>query len=239
RRFALGVGLEKSSTEADWFLIPFNEDIDDWQYVSSVIVAKSDYRKVSIYGEYYNNLNEAYFTDFQLYKEEYGASYTYDEKGNVISVQSLAKEKSSFNYDGNNNLKSVVTPTNGVYEYKYDSKRNLTNAVSATKVQYSFDYDSSGNPVKSRVEKAPETGVISEKLFMESTANYSISGNYLKAAIDNEENSVISHYNEEKGVLTATTDGKGSKTFYSYDDMNRLVSVSKALEGTESRNIEK
>uniref|UniRef100_UPI00398992A9 DNRLRE domain-containing protein n=1 Tax=Clostridium thailandense TaxID=2794346 RepID=UPI00398992A9 len=241
RLFALGVGFQTSATENDWFVVPFNEDVDTWQYVSDIIVAKKDYTQITIYGEYYNNINNAYFTDFQLYKEEYGASYEYDDKGNVKAIQSLAKERSSFVYDNTNNtLTSATMPNNGTYEYKYDTKRNLTKATSATKVLYSFDYDSSGNPLKSRVGDPSDVNVgDTARLFMESTGNYSTSGNYLKAQIDNEENSVISHYNEGKGILAAITDGKGSKTFHNYDDMNRLTSVYKILGDSGNRNLEK
>ena len=54
RRFSLEVGLEKSDKSLDWYIVSFNEDSTDWQYVSDIIVAKNDYIDVKIYAEYYN-----------------------------------------------------------------------------------------------------------------------------------------------------------------------------------------
>lgn len=235
KRFAIDVGLYKSDGNADWFTVSFNQNITDWQYISNIIVAKNNYVKIIIYGEYYNNLNEAYFTNFQLYKEEYGVSYGYDDKGNVTSITSLANQNSDFKYDGNNDLTSATLPKGGKFQYEYDSKRNIKTATSATNIPYSFTYDSSGNPLTSQAGLSSGDNPI----FMQSTASYSSTGNYLKALIDGQDNSVVSHYNEQKGLLTATTDGNGTKTFYSYDDMNRLISASKILGSTAYRNIEK
>ncbi|WP_411681918.1 DNRLRE domain-containing protein [Clostridium thailandense] len=236
RRFSLEVGLEKAdNTGIDWFLVSFNEDLNTWQYVSNIIVAKNNYKRVILYLEYYNNLNTAYFTNVQLYKEEYGASYSYDNKGNIVSVASLAKQESNFEYDGNNDLIKATTPTSGVFKYEYDDKRNLKKATSAMQIPYTFTYDSSGNPLTSTAGKADGESPI----FMQSSASYSISGNYTKSVTDGEDNSIINHYNEQKDLLIGITDPKGNKTTYNYDNMDRLISTSKMLLSSDSRNLEK
>ncbi|MCT8977624.1 DNRLRE domain-containing protein, partial [Clostridium sp. CX1] len=234
RRFSLEVGMEKADKSLDWYLVSFNEDSTDWQYVSEKIVAKSDYVRIIIYGEYYNNANAAYFTNFQIYKEEFGVSYVYDENGNVISVVDLAKKESKFEYQ-NNDLVKAINPAGGKFEYKYDKNRNIEKAISAENVVYSFTYDSYGNPLTSTVSSVTDAN----SPFIKSTANYSISGNYMKAITDERGDSVINHYDEAKGLLTGTTDGKGSKTSYQYDNMNRLVNASKILEASDSKNVER
>ncbi|WP_162920305.1 DNRLRE domain-containing protein [Clostridium fermenticellae] len=236
RRFSLEVGLKKTDdTGTDWFLVSFNEDLNTWQYVSNIIVAKNDYKKVSLYMEYYNNLNAAYFTNVQFYKEEYGESYSYDDRGNIVSAASLAKQKSSFEYNDDNDLIKATMPTSGTFKYEYDSKRNVTKAISAMQIPYTFTYDSSGNVLTSTAGKTDGDN----SLFMQSTASYSISGNYTKSVTDGKDSSVINHYDEKKDLLLGVTDPKGNKITYNHDDMDRLVSTSKFLLDPGSRNLEK
>lgn len=231
--------MEGTDGSYEWHRVSFNEDTIEWQYTSDVIVAAKDYVSLTFYAEYYHNVNYSYFTQFGLYKDEFGTSYAYDDKGNVTQIDDLAKQRSTFEYNGNNDLIQATMPSKGIFKYEYDSKRNINKATSALNVVYTFSYDSSGNPLKSRVGDTPDVNIGDAKLFIESTGSYSISGNYLKALIDNEKNSVISNYDEIKGLLTDTTDGKGSKTSYEYDNMDRIISVSKRLESSGSKNIKK
>lgn len=228
RHFSLIIGILKTDNTYLWEEFFFNEDALEWQYITDRFETKADYKGITIYAVYYNNVNAACFTNFQLYKEEFGRSYKYDEKGNLKSVTDLAKQESTFIYDTkNNDLISVVNPAGAEFKYEYDNKHNVTKATSATNVVYSFTYDSNGNPIKAIVGGG--------SLFINSTARYSVSGNYLKSMSDSKDNSIIYHYDETRDLLIANTDAKGSKTTYSYDNMDRLVTVSKIL-GT--RNVE-
>ena len=231
RRFSLEVGIRKMDDTNEWHVISFNEDSSDWQYITDRIVTLADYKSVTLYAEYYYNVNEAYFTNFQLTKEEFGVSYIYDVKGNVTSVKDISKQNSTFEYNGNNDLMTFTNPSGGKFTYLYDPKRNISSATSATNVVYSFIYDSSGNPLKSTVGDS--------SLFMESTATYSTSGNYLSTLTDSQGNTITSKYNEVKGVLDSTTDAKGSETLYTYDSMDRIISASKIIGDAASRNLGK
>ena len=55
-------------------------------------------------------LNSVYFDGIQLYEEEFGASYSYDGEGSVISARDLKGATTSFEYNGNDDLvKSVLS----------------------------------------------------------------------------------------------------------------------------------
>ncbi|WP_411681735.1 RHS repeat domain-containing protein [Clostridium thailandense] len=129
RYFALDVGLQNTDGTIQWAVIPFNQDSSDWQYVSDRIVANKDYNSITVYALYYNNANTVYFTDIQLYKEEFGVSYKYDCNGNVVSTQDLAKQSSTFGYNGTNDLISAVDPKGSTFKYEYDSKHNINKAT--------------------------------------------------------------------------------------------------------------
>ncbi|QGU96846.1 DNRLRE domain-containing protein [Clostridium bovifaecis] len=219
RQFALDVGIEKLDGTYEWKVVPFNQDSTEWQYVSAKIKASADYKSLTFYGLYYGNENTAYFDGLQLYKEEFGESYQYDDKGNLISTQDLAEQKSQFEYSADNNLIKSVNPNGGSFTYKYDTKHNLTEATSAENVKYTFTYDSYGNPKTSKV------GDING-LTIQSNAEYTTDGNYIKSVEDASGNKVTYNYNAIKGTLDGVTDAKGNTVSYSYDNMDRLTDVS-------------
>ena len=78
-----------------------------------------------------------------FFKDEYGSSYTYDSKGNVVGVKDQANQNSTFQYDGNNNLIKSTNPRGGTFDYTYDAtyKHRLTKAVTSIGLTYNFYYD--------------------------------------------------------------------------------------------------
>lgn len=242
RYFAIDVGIEKIDGTYQWVVIPFNEDTDEWQYASDRVIADSDYKRVIIYGLYYNNANNAYFDNFQLYKEEFGQSYQYDSKGNVVSSKDLNQKNSTFEYNGTNDLIKTIDPKGGSYNYTYDANHNVKTATTAENVVYSFQYDSYGNPITSKTTSA------SEEMFLKSEATYTGDGNYIRTVTDGPEPTVIYNYDDEvpgssntktilKGNVTAITDANNSTTFYRYDiNTDALTKAYKTVDGKEIAN---
>ncbi|MDV3427799.1 MAG: hypothetical protein LIR50_12365, partial [Bacillota bacterium] len=222
RYFSLEVGLQDSTGNIKYYIVPFNPDSSDWQYVSEKIIADSDYVKIKFYCMYYQNANTAYFDGLQLYKEEFGESYNYDSNGNVISTADLANQNSTFEYNTSNDLIKSTDPKGSSFNYTYDSKRNILNATSAENVVYSFTYDSYGNPLTSKIGGST--------LFINSSATYTASGNYIKTVTDASGNTATYNTDETKGNLTSTVDAKGKTTNYTYDsNTDNLTSVSKLV----------
>ena len=96
----------------------------------SVSYTHLDVYKRQTYG---SNSNNAYFTGLGLYKEEYGTSFAYDDKGNVVKVTDQAKKNSSFEYDTADNLKKLMDPKGNAFKYDYDKKHRVTGAASAAR----------------------------------------------------------------------------------------------------------
>ncbi|MEG2018801.1 MAG: hypothetical protein RR128_10130, partial [Clostridium sp.] len=231
RYFALDVGIKRADTgKYEWKVIPFNEDSASWQYVSGNVVADSDYTSVIVYGIYYRNANTAYFDGFQLYKEEFGDSYQYDSKGNIISTQDLAKQNTNFNYDGDNKLTSVTDAKGNTTNYAYDSNRNLTQATTAENVISSFVYDIYGNAISSKVSGSG--------LFIESSSISSDTAGYTKRTIDASGNEVLNVYSESKDNLDVTINPDGVSTYYGYDEMDKLVNITGYKQYGESKKAE-
>lgn len=213
---------------AQWETISFNRDSKNWQYANGIIKAKSDFSEIHLYLTYSNNANEVMFDGIQVYKEEFGETYQYDSKGNLISAVDLNKQNSKFEYNGNNNLIQTTDPKGNKFTYQYDGKNNIIEAKTSTNTVYSFQYDKYGNPVTSRVGD--------KTTFIQSSATYTDDGNYISELKDAEGNSVKYNYDKTKGSLTNSTDANGKVTAYTYDVFNRLLSVSKTASGVVHKN---
>ncbi len=228
KSFSLSMAFYTTTGGYEWNGINMPGEISQWQYVSDKMIARSDYSKILIYLIYYKNANPAYFDGIQLYKEEFGNSYVYDDKGNVTSTADIVKNQSTYQYNSNNDLINSIDPKGGQFKYEYDGKHNNTKATTAENVVYSFKYDSNGNPIKATIGDGTA--------YISSTANYTSNGNYLSSIIDSFGNKVSYSYNETKGVLNSVTDANGKNTNYNYDQLNRLTSASKVANGQTVTN---
>lgn len=215
RYFALDVGIERLDGSYQWKVISFNEDSNEWQYVADRVIADSDYKSIRIYGLYYRNVNTASFDGFQLYKEEFGQSYQYDSKGNIISTKDKDNNSSKFEYNGNDDLTKAIDPKGNEFKYEYDSNRNITKAISAENSITSFGYDMYGNAVSAKIG----TG----DLFTESSISMSDNGNTKKNSIDARGNVATTIYNDLKDSLDLTIDPNGNRTYYNYNEIGSLV----------------
>lgn len=133
-----------------------NVDGSGWQFKSEVVIANTDYVNAIVYLVCSYNENETYFDNVGLFKEEFGQSYTFDSKGNVISTKDKVKQANSFRYDNDSNLIKSINPSGGKITYDYDVKnpKKLNYAVNAVGNKYSFSYNKFGNITKAKIEES-------------------------------------------------------------------------------------
>lgn len=214
-----------------WLSIGINPS-DQWQFVQQEFVAKHDYKLIQIYFCFYENVNEAYITNVALYKDYFGASYQYDNNGNLIKTQDLAKQNNNFQYDGNDNLIKYTNPEGGTFEYQYDTtyKHRLVKAISSTGVNYNFTYNQYGQATTSKITNN------NNNQYIETNAEYTTDGNYLTKIIDEIGNETTYEYNQTNGNLNKVTDSKGTETNYTYDTLGRISTVSKTSGGQTYQN---
>ena len=238
RHFGLHINFISSDANDrnDIHYAEFGADCSEWQFMNTAFVARHDYVRVDIGFTYGSNSNNAYFTGLGLYKEEYGTSFAYDDKGNVVKVTDQAKKNSSFEYDTADNLKKLMDPKGNAFKYDYDKKHRVTGAASAAGMKYTFVYDDYGNPVTARtVDPSAETDA---KKAMTSKAAYTTGtaeGQYMASQTSPEGSVVTYEWNTARGQMNNTTDAAGNKVSYTYDAVGRLSSVSgkRAIRGSE------
>ena len=220
RDFALHIQFRytdgSTQTEA---VARFNMDSDQWQYASTPVVAKKDYTQVIVHLLYDYNVNYVMFDGIQLYKEEFGNSYTYDANGNVTSVKDLQKQTTTYEYT-NNNLTKQTLPTGAKLTYEYDNHHNVTKATTETGQVYEFAYDTYGNNTS--------VSIVSGSSKITSTAAYSSDGNRLLSTTDALGNVTTYDYDANTNVLKSVKypeDTDATKTNYTYDSMYRVASA--------------
>ena len=238
RHFGLHINFISSDANDrnDIHYAEFGADCSEWQFMNTAFVARHDYVRVDIGFAYGSNSNNAYFTGLGLYKEEYGTSFAYDDKGNVVKVTDQAKKNSSFEYDTADNLKKLMDPKGNAFKYDYDKKHRVTGAASAAGMKYTFVYDDYGNPVTARtVDPSAETDA---KKAMTSKAVYTTGtaeGQYMASQTSPEGVTTAYAWDVTKGLLKNVS-VSGHQADYSYDTMDRLTKVAgkAAVNGTEA-----
>ena len=211
REFALIATFKKGSTTVNTSTVRFNYCADstiNWQYAASPIVAKGAYDSIVIELAYDYNANTVYFDGVQLYREEFGNSYTYDEDGNIISVKDAQSQTTTYEYT-NNDLTRQVLPSGAVLTYTYDDYHNVKTATSDTGVVYNFEYDTYGNNTS--------VSIVSGSVKLTSSATYTSDGNRLYTTTDTAGNVTTYGYSSVTNALivslAASREKELSKTF--------------------------
>lgn len=237
RSFALGFRFYYSDGTDEDTIIPFNPDCDsanNWQYAASQVVAKRAYTSISIMLLYENNLNTVYFDGIQLFKEEFGHSYVYDDNGNVVSVTDLQNQTTDYEYT-NNHLTAITMGTGSdkkvIAEYEYDDYNNVKSTVSAEGVTTYFAYDAYGNNTEVSVKHTKLAGWLNRTTHhITASSTYTDDYNQIETVTDALGNTTTYNYDLRTGLLLsvqAPGEEGTEATTYTYDDLYRTVGVSK------------
>jgi RHS repeat-associated protein len=135
-----------------------------WQYVCAAVPLDSDYAShlnvlsAKVYLCYNKNINTAYFDNIQLFYEEFGNTYSYDQMGNVVTAVDKASQQTNFTNSGND-VSSVSNPDGTGFEYHYQKAdypyNNLKKCLSSYKtsdgVAGKYTYNAYGSATGSTV----------------------------------------------------------------------------------------
>lgn len=220
RRFGVEVVFVGADGKNDVHYTNFSPDIMDWQFLGDVYVAKQDYTSIKISYTYCKNANMAFFDGLSLYREEFGQSYTYDDKNNVISAVDAQRNASRFEYNEGSDLTGITDPQGNKFRYEYDKKHNVIKGTSAMGVVSRLRYDEKGNITKSGTVQpdAQDNGIWV-------TRSFTTDKNHVAAVADAEGNVTRYSWDLTSDRLLSLTDGRWGKLTYGYDSADRMVSV--------------
>ena len=223
------VNYEDETTE--YFYVPFNADVSDWQFASLTIVPTYTSKlitSITVSCAYEKNANIAYFDNISLVSQVV-QSMTYDTDGNLRSVKTPGQSSDANIYEDNNLIKTF-TGTGGTLSYTYDRTytHRLRTATDGSTTQ-TLTYDQYGNLVDTSVAASDGSG-----LKLSSGTSYYSGGNLPSVSAD--ANWVRTGYfydnlaSRMQGQPTRIMDANGTTTRISYDGRGRVQTS--VLEGT-------
>lgn len=220
--FSLRCTIHYTDGETQVETVKFNQDVISWQFVSWAVAAEKEYSSVTLEAVYKNNANTVYFDGLQLFKEEFGTSYTYDEEtGDLISVIDLQNKNTTYEY-ANNDLTKIIQDGKEKMSYTYDKYHNVLTATTKEGYVYTFTYDDYGNNTSVSITEKTENEV---KKTITSSATYTDNHNHIATATDALGNVTRYCYNLQTGLLDwiqHPQNSESSRTEYSYDEMYRM-----------------
>jgi RHS repeat-associated protein len=210
--FALEVIVMNNDGTETISIIPFNKSLTgQWQMIKTTIKPARDFKRLRIYGLYYNQTGTAYFDNIKLEENGSLSSTTYDPAsyGNYVSSQTDELNKTTqYTSDSNGNIKSITDPAGKISSFVYDRLSRIKQAVlkgsSSGDISAEYEYDQEGN-LKQRTDPL----------------------GHVTAYTVNEMNKALTE-----------TDPLGKSTEYQYDNNGNLKSVKKVQNDTVISTIE-
>ena len=215
RHAGIGILCYYEDGTYDWAFADGNEAVTTWQRKSYVFhfTQNKVIEKVRPFFCFWKNGNYAYFDSMQLDFDQYGETYTVNADGKVTKVNANSGKRRNYSYNDAKAIIGISTEENKSYTYTYDSTKahHLKTAKSNdTSLLFTLDYDNKYNVTSYQVKG-------SDNKYIEETAGYSTSGDYLTSSTDEAGNTTSYVNSAYKGMLLRTTDPAGNTRYYKYD----------------------
>ena len=220
RFFGFYADVNYTDGTKDVYVFSFNPDITDWQYLSGIIVPKSQnkiIKNIYVHGLYNKNANAAWFDGIAL-KKEPAQTYKYDKEGNLVAVNQKGNTPLTSVYAAGTSDLQSETDGNGTYTYEHNSTTHDVTSVTNDNVKLSLAYDTKGDTTGTiLVNTKADSDVDSANKAITSTAQYTADGNYLTNQTDSSGISTNYTNDETKGLVTTSKTGD-TTTHYTYED---------------------
>lgn len=228
-----------STTRQNTPSIEWSEEWTGWQFAAGPVVAPCAYQSIRFNVDYERNINYTEFDGFFLHQEEFGQTFQYDAKGNVLSTKNLASLQDGAVYDSFNNLTSYRQPGRAAtittaLEYgttdAEKKKHLLKKSTSPLGVAQEAVYDTAGNQLESKTSSANTTA------FMKSTKTYEQDKIYPETHTDARGKTSTTYYSTSNGELCYVQDANGQQINYTYDYVERLRAATAVADGKTYQN---
>lgn len=238
-RYNIRVAFLKSgtTTRVNSDSIEWSEEWTDWQFAAGPVVAPCDYTSIRYNVDYERNINYAEFNGLFLHKEEFGETYVYDSKGNILSSKDAASLQDGATYDSFDNVltyyqpgrsSSVKTTMEWGSTDAEKKKHLLRKSTSPLGTISEYTYDANGNCLTTKTSDGTS--------FMQTSTTYDADGNHVTAQTD-ARGMVMSYVADTNlDTLTSITDPRGQTFNYTYDKNRNVTKTSAIIDGKEYIN---
>ena len=200
----------------------FNTTISGWQYSVSSFSLKyakpeSDYTytptHILIVPRYCYQENYAYFDHIQLIKDS-AQTYTYDDKGNLVSTVANSEQHYNMEYDDNDNLTSYTDAAGYKTTATYDDNHNLLTTKSPRGVVTKNSYYDNGMVKTTEIQNSAGTASIKTESTLELFSERAL----VFSTFDQHGYETIYGRDEDTGIITDIKTPDDVVTYYEYDD---------------------
>jgi YD repeat-containing protein len=203
--------------------MPFNPDIEDWQYQMHSFFVPQFAVNIKIYARY-NGEGTAYFDNIQLYHDDLSTKYEYDgSTGNLTSITKPGGTTTELGYDANGNITSI-TQENQTIEVERNYTYQVEEILSSSNVRTTFTYNSTTKQVIETYVGYDKDSSTQDKWFKTSTS-YTIDWQYVNSVTDEFGNTTSFIIDKTIGTITEMVDAIGNIQSFTYDAYGSLVST--------------
>ncbi len=195
-----GTEEEKTETLTETIVVPFAENVNDWQFATQDFALKGDCKTVTVLVRYSKNANSALISNIELSKNEDTAVSNDENETTDEGTDCVCENCEEL-------ICTCVCESEALCSC-FICKRSSD--ISTTDSFGNITSNSSFDGVK----------------IIETVSKYTGDGNYLEYEKDADGNKVSYFYDSLNGVLEAVTDANGNKITYSYDANGKLTQVS-------------
>ena len=221
----------------------WSEGWSGWHLAAEAIIAPCDYIAIMFSIHYYDNCNEANFTGLFLHQEEFGQSFSYDSKGNIIAATDLAKLQDAAEYDDFSNLTQwrgagkgateVTTITYGATDAEKQRRLPLT-ITSPMGTVTTNTYNTHGGQLTQTVSGGGLTTSTSSEWNGAEDGFACAADNYVVKETDARGGQTCRAFDLDRGTVVSVTDPRGQAVSYQYDARLRMTEASTPMTTTTS-----
>lgn len=226
-----------SSTRENTPSIEWSEEWTDWQFAAGPVVAPCNYTAIRFNVDYERNINYAEFGGLFLHKEEFGQTYVYDSKGNVLSAKNAASLQDGATYDAFDNVLTYYQPgrsssvkTTMVWGTTDAEKKKhlLRKSTSPLGTINEYTYDAYGNQLTAKTSDGTN--------FMQTTSVFNSKNNHVEQQIDARGMVETRNVDNTLDTLKSVTDARGQVLNYTYDQNRKVIKAATTIGGQEYAN---
>ncbi|MCV2231780.1 DNRLRE domain-containing protein [Acholeplasma manati] len=223
RFFGLVVEFTLANTTQEFLYLPFDSNIEGWQYQMMTFTVPEDVSSVKIKASF-NGTGMALFDNIQLFTDDLSTQYAYDTNtGKILEVVHPNGALTNYVYNANGDLISV-SKNNKVVELDRNSMGQISQ-ISTNNVRMTYDYDLiTQQPISMKMGYDPSS-TTQDKWFKTSTS-YTSNGQYIATVTDEFGNVNSTTVDESIGLTTEIIDELGRIQKFEYDSYGNLVGTS-------------